>query len=197
MKVTGVVMSEVLVLFQGIFGIIQMMPPYRSLPLVQDGVGYWYFASAVCQACCILGFQTFFDGIFSTFFVVCHLFCLLMILKKQQDVEGVRLPTCSYSSFGVLHQQVDTSAMEEYWLLRIPFALQASSSTFVLVWALNIVCTFFFTTVMPLSAPLLFQIGMFVACLAWFVGFSANTLLCKEGKPFYPLALVLSWELVS
>jgi|AntRauTorckE5430_2_1112549.scaffolds.fasta_scaffold09212_1 hypothetical protein len=169
------VIIDVIILFQGIFAVVQMMPSYRSSDLVQRGVGCWYISASTCQLCLILGYASIFDALFSTFFMGAFLVILLQIIKRQSDVSAL-----------------DGSAqtVETFWLIKFPFLLQTGWAVFLFIWGINIFLTFTINY-------LWFQLTSFHICLICFVWVGVKTLILHEGKPNYVIPLVLSWAMVS
>ena len=99
---------DLILLFQAVFTVVQCLPKYRSLPLVQDGVKYWFFASCVAQGFWSIAFRNredFFPMLCATVFIGASLASIVKIVISQRNVS-----------------QAEESA-EEYWFLRFPFEL--------------------------------------------------------------------------
>jgi len=99
---------DLILLFQAVFTIVQFLPKFRALPVVQDGVKYWYFASCVAQGLWSLAFRNredFFPMLCATVFMGASVGSVVMIILSQKKVT-----------------QPEESA-EEYWFLRFPFEL--------------------------------------------------------------------------
>lgn len=174
LKMTPMIM-DIVVVFQGAFVIVQMMPRARNSSVVQDGIGCWYISAALCHVCLILGFNSFFNAIFTTFGMGALLYCSLRI------VIGV-----SNSSRNEEH----IDALELFWLFQFPFLLQVGWYIFVLIWGINVLLTFTVDNIW-------FDFFAFLAacgCITW-IGIKMPCF--REGSTDYTIASVLSWAMVS
>jgi len=166
---------DVIVLFQGTFAVLQMMPSYRNSDLVQKGVGCWYISASVCQLCLVLGYSNIFDALFSTFFMGAFLVILLQIIKRQAEVSAL---------------DSDAQTTEAFWMIKLPFLLQTGWVIFLFVWGLNILLTFTLNY-------LWFKLLSFHICMLTFAYAVLKMLVYHDGKPNYIIPLVLSWAMVS
>jgi len=91
----------IIFIFQGIFTVVQMLPDYRSLPMVQDGVNVYYFATCLAQSAWTFafGYETIF---LSVIFMVAILASLVKILLEQIKIEA---------------------NLKDFWLLKFPFEI--------------------------------------------------------------------------
>lgn len=113
--------SHFVLLFLGIFTVVQMFPKYRLSPLVQEGVSYYFFASSVAQLlwCMNLILENSFGAFLSIGFMGAMLIFNLIVLLKQSSLSD------------------EYQEPEEYWLLRLAFSLQAGWSIVMFVMVLN------------------------------------------------------------
>lgn len=91
----------VIFIFQGIFTVCQMLPDYRSLPMVQDGVNVYYFAACLAQSAWTFAFG-YEAVLLSVFFMVAILASLVKILLEQIKIEA---------------------NLKDFWLLKFPFEI--------------------------------------------------------------------------
>jgi len=166
---------DVIVLFQGSFAVLQMMPSYRNSDLVQKGVGCWYIAASVCQLCLVLGYENMFDALFSNFFMGALLVILLQIIKRQAEVSAL---------------DGDAQTTEAFWMIKLPFLLQTGWVIYLFIWGVNIFLTFTLNYVW-------FKLLSFHMCMVSFAYAVLKMLVYHDGKPNYIIPLVLSWAMVS
>ena len=119
------VIFNIVSLFLSVFAMIQFLPAYRSLSMVQDGVGYWYFIGTVAQ---IFAFTFSVDNI-EVSFVTSLLSTIFFSI------------TCA-STWKILHNQhhnaTSDNSPEEYWLIRFPFQLQSGWNIALTTMSVNI-----------------------------------------------------------
>ncbi len=166
-------------LFLVLFSIVQLLPAYRSSPMVQGGVEYWFIAAALAQ---VIGYaiasderdntaRTFFSTLF---FAVMGVFTW-MILDKQVKVKS------------------DGSA-EEYWMLRVPFSLLAGWSMCLTIMSANVLVR---------DAEPGFNFGSFMKVvivlisLAAYAAIPIKLLAFNGSEPNYIIPLVISAVTVS
>jgi benzodiazapine receptor len=153
---------------QLIFAIVQFLPSFRSLPMVQDGVGYWYIAACI--------FQIAWTPLFTYDIIWASLVAMLLILGSL-----VGLLTSQYFTN-------DTSSkrrMLEFWVLKFPFAIHCGWICAATALNVNVVVVFYGAsiptqlTVGILSLAVLHAVALFV--------------LYVPNKPNYTIPLVLAW----
>mmetsp|Transcript_25352 Transcript_25352/g.31239 ORF Transcript_25352/g.31239 Transcript_25352/m.31239 type:complete len:344 (+) Transcript_25352:76-1107(+) len=113
---------NVTALFLSMFGIVQLLPAYRSSPLVQEGVNYWFFSATIAQTFAYAASGNEEAGFLSTFFSTIFLglmgVCVWKILDNQAKVSS-------------------NGSAEEFWLLRFPFSLHAAWAIALVVMSAN------------------------------------------------------------
>ena len=89
----------IIFLSQLIFTIAQMLPQYRSLPIVQDGVHYLYVYACLAQSAWtfLFGYEIFWLSVIIMFSILVPLYRIVM--QQQQGMEG---------------------SLKEYWLFKFP-----------------------------------------------------------------------------
>ncbi len=93
----------------------------------------------------------------------------------------------------------DTSAcvsIEEYWLLRFPFALASSWAGFIFLWSVNTWFVTLLRTKMTSGQIDVVQVILFSGSVGIMMGTSAKLLFYNGDCPFYPTAYVFSWTMV-
>jgi hypothetical protein len=110
-------LTQAVLLFEGIFTIIQMMPSYRSSMFVQETVQYWYLGASVSRFFACLGGDNRDVGflvlvVFRVIFMGISSACFGTVLFKhaQQTKEGVNTVS-------------EELQVENYWMLEFPFNL--------------------------------------------------------------------------
>jgi hypothetical protein len=106
-----------------VFAVVQLLPAYRSSPMVQDGIQHWYFSATVAQVLAHIiggergeGFTRSFIS-FLFFGVMCG--CVWKILYNQANLST-------------------PSSTEEYWILRFPFSLHAGWCIALVIMSANV-----------------------------------------------------------
>mmetsp|Transcript_12820 Transcript_12820/g.15684 ORF Transcript_12820/g.15684 Transcript_12820/m.15684 type:complete len:299 (+) Transcript_12820:123-1019(+) len=167
---TTFLISHLVLLFQGIFTVTQMLPSYRDSRLVQDGVQHWFFASAVAQLfwSIDLGFENIVGSLFSVLFMACMVYSNGQILMNQ----------------AAMTEAEQTS--EQYWLLRFPFNLHTGWTMAVFIMSVNAFITF-------IGSGGFIQLIFGILSLIGFAAMSWKMLLANGDKPNYAIPSVLSW----
>merc|ERR1719367_2692674 len=109
----------VIYLFQALFTVVQLMPMFRSKPMVQEGVGYWYCATCIIQACwqVVFGFE---EVAVALVLIILIWLSLVGIVYKQYYVKDA------------------DKNLAEYWLLKFPFAIHCGWITAASVLNVNV-----------------------------------------------------------
>ncbi|KAL7542695.1 hypothetical protein ACHAWF_007237 [Thalassiosira exigua] len=116
--------------FEGLFAVAQLLPRFRSLSLVQKGVGPFFCLACTAQAswAVFFGFQFAIAAFVASSFL---LIALLVVIKKQGTVVNEEIQrAATLLQLGEREEEaaraVDATAKPPgpaYWLLRFPFAL--------------------------------------------------------------------------
>lgn len=155
----------IIFLFQGIFAFLNVLPRYRSKPMVQDGVSYWYVA--VCVAQNGWNFTFPFDVIpVSLVFMFLTWACLMSLVISQYYTPSEK-------------------TLEEFWLLRFPFAVHAGWITAALAVNTNVIVVYAEAAAATQLAVGIISLAVLHAISVW-VLFGFN-------KPNYTIACVLAW----
>jgi len=168
---------SIIAMFLMIFAVVQVLPAYRSSPMVQEGVQYWYFAGTVVQLFANRladeADDSFVRRFFSTLFYGLVVGSLWKILDNQARAKTVS----------------DNSA-EEFWLLRFPFSLQAAWVTAITIMSANVLFIgeeegFTFSSFMH-------GLVVFVSLIVY-AGLSVKLLLFNNDSPNYTIPAVFSF----
>ena len=87
---------------EAIFSILQMFPAFRAKPIVQQGVGYWYFVACLSQASWVLAFG-YEILVLSLIFMGLILYSLYKIVTLQS--------------------MIPSGGPKEFWGFRFPFEI--------------------------------------------------------------------------
>lgn len=103
---TTFILTKVILIFEGVFAIVQLLPNYRGNHLVQQCVKHWYFVLAFTQLLWSLdlNIENIWGSVVSTLFIGVMFAAVSMILVSQAKATDPA-----------------TQTREEYWLLRFPF----------------------------------------------------------------------------
>ena len=156
---------------QLIFVIIQLLPAYRSNPLVTHGIGYKYIAACLAQAAWCPAFSVYEITWLALVFMLTILFFLVMIVKDQYQLQD------------------DTITIRDFLLLKFPFAIHCGWIAAASLISVNVV----------LVASNVGPTGQYVAailslaCVVAAAGFCIGFLV----PPHYVIPFVLAWAAVS
>ena len=166
--------AHLILLLEGVFAVTQLLPKYRSSPMVQEGVTVWFFISAVAQFLWSidLGVETTLGSAISVAFMGIMLFSLSKILMTQAAKTD------------------STQTPEEYWLLRFPFSIHFAWVLAVFVESIN---GFF----VQLGFGTAFQLVLGFLSLFFFAGVGYKMLFANGQYPNYAIPAVLAWFAVS
>jgi len=155
----------VIFIFQAIFVVVQFLPRFRGLPMVQQGVGYWYIGTCVTQAGWTFAFA--FEVLsLSLVFMLLIWGSLAVILYKQYRTES-------------------DGTFWEFWLLRFPFAVHCGWITAASALNVNVL-------VVDSSASTGVELAVGIVCLAVLHAVSVFILTVPR-RPNYTIPCVLSW----
>ena len=162
-----------------LFSIVQLLPAYRSSPMVQGAVEYWLIAAALAQ---VIGFavageerdnvtRTFFSTLF---FAVMGVFTWI-VLDKQAKTKSDDSP-------------------EEYWLLCVPFSLLAGWSLCLTIMSANVLVR---DAEPGFNFGSFFKVIVVLSSLALYAGIPIKLLLFNGSKPNYIIPITISIVTVS
>jgi hypothetical protein len=156
---------------QAIFAVAQCLPKFRSLDIVQKGVGYYYATTCVFQALWTVAFA--YEVIWlSVIFMLLIWASLLAIAYTQYSIQTVAKDDYS-------------ERLYEFWLFRFPFAIHCGWVTAASALNLNVM-------VVDRNAPADVQLAVGIVSLAVLHAISVWT-TWSLSKPNYTIAAVLAW----
>ncbi len=115
--------------------------------------------------------------------------------RNHRDGDGTGMNRMISSIEG---RSVRASSIEEYWLLRFPFAIASSWAAFIFLWSVN---TWFLTLLRTTIASsggmdIAVQVVLFSVSVGIMMGTSAKLLFYNGEYPFYPAPYVFCWTMV-
>lgn len=147
-----------ILVFETVFGIAQLLPSFRSRPIIQDGTGYFFFYT------CLL--QTAYTIVYSF-----HVFIASFILAVATFLSLASLLLRQYSC------QIQKSKTE-YWLFRFPFFLHCGWMAIMIMVNASMLChseTSSTSTQLAIDVVALALLLPLATILPWF---SAETDFC-------------------
>lgn len=157
----------IIFLFQGIFAIVQLIPKYRSVTLVQEGVDYWYFIACIFQSLWTFAFG--YEVLWlSVVFMGGILVSLFQIVKKQSTIP---------------------SDLTEFWLLKFPFSIHCGWIAAAFAVNVNVL-------VFAAGAPAKAQVTWAVLTLVYILLMAAYFLVYVSSGDF-TIPLVLLWASIG
>lgn len=158
---------------QAIFAVVQMLPSFRSRPMVQQGVSYWYAAACVFQA----GWSFSFAYEILPLSLVCMVLIWISLMSLLISQYYVKLDptTSSCSSKGLL----------EFWLLRFPFSVHGGWITAASALNVGVI-------VVDVEASAATQLAVSILSLAVLHAISVWHLFGYK-RPNYTIPCVLIW----
>ena len=163
---------------EGVFATAQLLPYFRNRPIIQDGIGYFFFYTFVLQTAWTLffSFQLFIGSFIS---VVLALLSLLSLLLSQ-------LHTCTTTS----DLRPRSWGGEEYWLFRFPFYLHTGWMVLMAVDHFALL----FRAYSNVTTSL--QVAIDIVSLALMLAFGVACLIRPPYQDFC-IPLVILWSFVS
>lgn len=157
----------IIFLSEGIFAILQMLPSFRSLKIVQDGVNYWFFVACLAQSAWVLAFG-YEILVLALVFMGLILFSLFKIIKLQS--------------------RISRSGPKEFWGFRFPFEIHCG--WIFAAFALNV-------NVVSVASHDNEYIQAVVGALSLIalIGVVAYIEYCLDGGPNYVIPAVFAWAL--
>mmetsp|Transcript_5210 Transcript_5210/g.9921 ORF Transcript_5210/g.9921 Transcript_5210/m.9921 type:complete len:312 (+) Transcript_5210:470-1405(+) len=162
--------AHLILLLEGVFTCVQLLPKYRASVMVQDSVKHWFFLSALMQFLWSvdLGLANTVGQVLSVLFMGGMFFSVTRILLLQAaNTDSTQTP-------------------EEYWLLRFPFSMHFAWAMAVFSMSLN---GFFVQLEVGRTA----QVVMGIITLLSFIAVAYKMIFRNGSKPNYVVPLVLAW----
>jgi len=157
----------IIFLSEGIFAILQMLPSFRSLEIVQDGIGYWYFAACLAQSGWVLAFGY-------------EILPLALVFMGLLLVSLFRIIT--------LQDHISRSGLKEYWGFRFPIEIHCSWIFAAFALNVNII-------VVSNSDSETLQATFGALSLVAFIVIAAYSAYGFKGGSIYTIPAVFSWAL--
>jgi hypothetical protein len=107
-KSSAFIIWSIIFTFQAIFVVLQALPRYRGRPIVQQGVGYWYFIVCLLQVAWTFAF--------SYEVIPLSLVCMILLWVGLMAIVYCQYYTESENN-GCIGGQI------EFWLFRFPFSV--------------------------------------------------------------------------
>lgn len=161
--------------FQAIFAVLQMIPAYRSRPMIQQGVSYWYIAACIFQAGWTFSFSFEVIPLSLVFMLLLWISLMALIISQYYVKLDPSTSSCSMKS------------LIEFWLLRFPFSVHGGWIT--AATALNIGVVSVDNANESGAAT---QLAVGIVCLAVLHALSVWHLFGYK-RPNYTIPAVLIW----
>jgi benzodiazapine receptor len=151
--------------FQGIFAIIQLIPPFQGKTMVLEGVKYYYIMTCIFQAAWTLAFA--YEVIWLSLVFMLSIWASLVALLYSQ------------------YYTKSEGTLLEFWLLRFPFAIHCGWLTAASAVNVNVV-------VVDIDPPADIQLAVGIISLAVLHAISVWVTFGFK-RPNYTIAGVLAW----
>eukprot|EP00970_Alexandrium_tamarense_P012619 scaffold3010_cov198-Alexandrium_tamarense.AAC.3 len=181
-------------LFQGFFAAAQILPRFRDHPLVQRGIGYWYFMTCLAQSAWTIcfGYEMFITAFVAMAALLLTLLTILNLQWRSIDQEERKKKSDRFlvANNAISLDDDDFTASFPslaYWLLRFPFAIHAG-------WIA--IATPLMLSVLLVSKIIDTQIELWVAVIsvAMLFGMCMGLLLRQDsGAPSYVFPAVVAY----
>lgn len=117
-------------LFEGFFAVTQLLPAYRKHPLVQSGIGPFFFLACLAQSVwqIFLGYEIFLAASAAVFGLLLSLLSTLMRQYNtinEEEKKRIVMINAGETDPETAVNFTARSPTLSYWLLRFPFALHA------------------------------------------------------------------------
>jgi len=157
---------------QAVFVVAQMFPRYRAMPLVQKGVGYWYLVVCAFQISWnfAFGFESFIASLVIIIFVWTGLLAIVTsqyYVHKREQLAG------------------EKHTLDQFWLLRFPFAIHCGWITAATTLNVNLVAV-------KLNATAATQLAIGIVTLAYLHAVAVWVTFGLK-RPNFTIAGVLAW----
>merc|ERR1712176_1125466 len=153
-------------LSQGVFSVVQLLPSFRSAPLVQQGVKYWFIAANIFQSAWTFAFG--YDSLYMA---------LVLIL-----LVGISLIALLISQYYVASHN---KSILNYWLLQFPFEIHCG-------WIIAASCLNFNVIIVPEGYDKVVQTATGIVTLATLLSV-ATFVLFSPKKPNFVIPFVFAW----
>jgi len=157
----------IIFLSEGIFAILQMLPSFRSLKIVQDGIGYWYFAACLSQSAWVLAFGYEILTL-SLLFMGLILISLFRIITIQDNISS--------------------SGIKEYWGFRFPFQIHCAWIFAAFALSINVI-------VVSRNDSEMLQAAFGALSLLAFIMIAVYSAYGFKGGSSYTIPAVFAWAL--
>lgn len=171
---------SIIFLSQGIFAVCQLFPSYRSHPLVQKGIGIWFFCACISQSLWVFAFLS--AQIDASMVAMLGILISLIIIVVKQQYESSPIP-----NLGIQRRQY---TLGEFWLLRFPFEIHCGWIIVATILNANIV-------IVSRNASVEIQLAGAMLSLALVVMVATIVLFVTKKGPRYTIPFVLAWAMVS
>ncbi len=166
--------AHLILLLEGVFTVVQLLPKHRQSVLVQHCVEWWFLVSAVSQLAwsIALGFDNVVAAVFGIIFMGSMFFSITKILQSQAAATD------------------KSQSPEEYWLLRFPFSVHFGWAFSVFIMSIN---GFF----MEVEVGVWLQLIIGYLSLAVMGAVVYKMLFFNGVSPNYIIPATISWVLVG
>ncbi len=170
---------NIVALSLAIFAITQLLPGFRDSAMIQDGVKHWYFVAAIA-----------------------HLLAYAVAVEERGDFVSNLISTIFFavmagSTWKILSNQAQAKSdgsSEEFWLLRVPFSLQAGWSIGLTIMSANILVR---DAEEGLNFGKFMEVLIVILSLALYAAIPIKMLLFNGPSPNYVVSVMISVVTVS
>ena len=168
----------IIFLAEALFTVAQLLPSYRSHPLVQNGVGAWFFIANLAQ------------GLWIPLFLSRHIYSSMVAMALTEIPLIIIIINQQYETLRLLKVQNKKETWSDFWLLRFPFDIHCGWITVATILNVNIVFV-------AADASVVIQVGVTILSLAALLIAMMVALFITNKRPRYTIAFVLAWASVS
>ncbi len=180
--------SMLLVIFflEGVFVLFQLTNSYKHLPIVEDAIGFWFFAVNCCQLGWVISYS--FGVIWlSTLFMLLNVGFLSVLNVYLYNHEYVNAPRRVNAQAPSTREMKDFNIVTEYAVFRAPFQMHCAWAVFILLVQMN---EFYVERELP--APAIIALSCLI--LLWILGLGV---LFVPRYPLFIMPLMVAWGAVS
>jgi len=172
----------IIYLLEIIFVVIQVIEPYKDLPVIQDGIGWYFFLVHCSQIAWVVSYV--FDALIvaTIFMLLCVIFLFLLCINIYffdfATAEGASIQPDTHNA-----QKAVLSPVIEFVTLRLPFHLHFGWAVFTLFVNINQIAG---------DSDLSWQPSMAIASLIflWIIGM---IYLFYPRHPIFTIPLAIAW----